>query len=579
MSLRLASSVAIALVAVSWAAMVIPPGANQTAHYATLVAVANGSANIDRERRWTGDTAYLNGHFYAAKAPGLALATVPWYVALRDTGAVQPFPSPSTPFPTAQATFSRANLWEAALWGSILPGAILLFLVRRLVEKLVPGYGTAAAMSVGVAGVMAVMATMFFDHVLSACLSFAAFALLVPDENRKALRFVAAAGLLAGLAISVELPVALVAVALGLWTAFHARRWLPVGVFAAGVAVGLSPLLIFNSWAFGSPFTLAYSNAVAVPGLTGHDVVGQNSSGLFGVGLPRAHGFIELLFSGYGLLVLAPIWGAAMVGLALLWRDGRRDLAVLISALCAAFLLYNAAYKDLFGAMTTGPRFLAPLLPFLAIPLASAWRRAPVTTSILFIASAVVTWTMILANPMGPAEDPGTFFRRLADGGEKRVPLSGTVLDWIWPGHNGISLALVAIVVGLAIALAATSVPWRFSRRDAAFAIAAALAWRVVYVAGTTILKLDKNTLHQTGAIAVALIAVAIGIALSALARARALVAAPAVLLLPLVWARVDGKPSAAGALAGVAIAGMTVITLADRWRVSVHRHRIKVTR
>jgi hypothetical protein len=565
-SARAAGSVALVLLAISWAAMVIPPGANQTAHYATVVALANGSPNIDRERTWTGDTAYLKGHFFAAKAPGLALATVGWYVALHSTGAVRPFPSPTTPFPRAQKAFSPADLWEAALWGSVLPAAILLFLVRRVAGRLVPGYGTAAAVSVGAAGVLAVMATMFFDHALSACLGFAAFACLLPRGPQTPLR-VAAAGLLAGLAISVELPLALVALALAIWVASSARHGRILGAYVGGALVGCAPLLVFNTWAFGSPFRLAYANAVAVPGRTGHDVLGQNSSGLFGVGLPRPHGLVELLFSGYGLLVLAPLWGAAIAGLVYLWRDGRRDVAALVGALCVAFLLYNAAYKDLFGAMTTGPRFLAPLLPFLAIPLAATWRRAPITTGLLFIASAVVTWAMIVGNPMGPAEDPGTFFRRLASGGDSAVPLSRTVLDWLWPGHNSASLALVLLAVVLAIAIAATTVPWRFNGREAAFAIAVLLGWRVVYVAGPTILKLDKNTTRETGAIAVVLIVVAVGAALLSLARAQLLAAIPAVLLLPLVWARVDGKPSAAGLLATGAIAGMAAITIANRRR------------
>jgi hypothetical protein len=411
------------------------------------------------------------------------------------------------------------------------------------------------------------MSTMFFDHALSACLGFASFACLLPRGPQRSLR-VAAAGLLAGLAISVELPLALVAVALGFWVAAsQATRWRRLVVYLAGVAAGSSLLLIFNTWAFGSPFKLAYSNAVAVPGHSGHDVLGQNSSGLFGVGFPRAHGLVELLFSGYGLLVLAPLWGAAIVGLVFLWRDGRRDVAILVGGLCAAFLLYNAGYKDLFGAMTTGPRFLAPLLPFLAIPLAATWKRAPATTGALFVASAIVTWTMIIGNPMGPAEDPGTFFRRVASGGTEATPLSGTVLDWLWPGHNSLWLAVVLIGVALSIAIAATAVPWRFNGREVAFAIAALLAWRVLYIAGPTILKLDKNTLHQTGAVAVVLIALALGAALTALARARLLVATPALLLVPLVWSRVDGKPSAAGGLAAAAIAGMTAITVASRRR------------
>lgn len=564
--LRTKAAGVFALVALAWAMMMIPPGANQTAHFATVVALAHGSPSIDAERTWTGDTAYVHGHFYAAKAPGLALATVPWYLALKHLGLVQPTPSPEVTFPRAQETFSRTDLWEVALWGSMLPALILLALVFREVERLVPGYGIAAGISVGAASVLAVLATMFFDHALSACLGFAAFVFL-SNGRRDRSRNVAVAGLLAGLAITAELPLALVAAALGVYTIARQPRLRHLGAYAAGVAAGVLPLAAFNAWAFGSPFTLAYSHAVAVPGRTGHDVLGQNASGFFGVGLPRPHGLIELLFSGYGLLVIAPVWTAAAVGLVLLWRIGAREECLLVSALAVAFLVYNSGYKDLFGAMSTGPRFLAPIIPFLALPLAATWRRAPLTVAALLVASAIVTWTMIAANPMGRAEDPGTFFQRLIHGGQPHEPLSGTVLHWLWPRGNIPALlaimALAAVAVGLAIALT----PWRITRWDAAFALAALVAWRVLYVAGPTILKVDKNTGRESGAIAVALIVAALAAGLWSFGRERFLVAVPTVMLLPLAWARVDGKPVVAGALALLALTAMAVVTIArGRW-------------
>ena len=77
---------AIALLALGWLSLMQAPGANQNAHFALVRSLADGSPRIDRYRNETGDTAYVDGHYYAAKAPGLALATVPWYLGLRAAG-------------------------------------------------------------------------------------------------------------------------------------------------------------------------------------------------------------------------------------------------------------------------------------------------------------------------------------------------------------------------------------------------------------------------------------------------------------------------------------------------------------
>ena len=538
---------AICLLGLCWAAVMVPPGANQTAHLATVHALARGSANIDRERRWTGDTAYVGRHFFAAKAPGLAIATAPYFLALDEIGLVPPLPSPSVPFPEAQERMSSTALWEVALFGAMLPGLVLLVLVRRVADRMVPGYGSAAAVAVGGASILGIIATMFFDHALSACLAFAAFTVLF---GRPTLRRSVAAGLLAGLAVSVELPLAIAAVVLGAYALASERRLQRLGAYTGGFVAGLAPLVAFDTWAFGSPFTLAYSNAVSVPGITGHDVLGQNSAGFFGIGLPDPQGMMQLLFSSYGLLVLAPIWGLAAVGIALLWRSGWRAEARVVVAIALLFFIYNAGYTQLFGAMTAGPRFLAPTIPFLAVPLAAAWRRLPVTAWSLCIVSAVVTWTIIAANPMGPAEDPGTFFRRLERGANTPVALSSTVFHWLRGGHPLLDLVIVLACVAVTFLLAGWATPIRITPNDAMLALCAVVAWRIVYTAGSTLSKVDNANGGAAGAGAMALVALGLAWGLYGAARSRLRTAIPAVGLLPLLWTQLDGSPRAVAALA-----------------------------
>ena len=62
-------------------------GWNQGAHYALVRALANGTPYVDKTRfevgkggmaeDGTGDLSLIDGHYYAAKSPGLAFAVLP----------------------------------------------------------------------------------------------------------------------------------------------------------------------------------------------------------------------------------------------------------------------------------------------------------------------------------------------------------------------------------------------------------------------------------------------------------------------------------------------------------------------
>jgi hypothetical protein len=78
---------AIVALAVGWALPLHAMGWGQLAHYAQVRALADGHAEIDRWHWETKDKAWVDGHFYSVKAPGLAIATLPAYLALDAAGA------------------------------------------------------------------------------------------------------------------------------------------------------------------------------------------------------------------------------------------------------------------------------------------------------------------------------------------------------------------------------------------------------------------------------------------------------------------------------------------------------------
>ena len=123
----------VALVAFALAATVVvaDSGPNQAAHHALVRSLASGTAEIDPGE--TIDASYVDGKYYAAKAPGLALFTLPWYGGLRAAGLQDGQPATEAGY--------RHRLWALNLWGAVLPMLVLLLLMVIAAERVAPGYG------------------------------------------------------------------------------------------------------------------------------------------------------------------------------------------------------------------------------------------------------------------------------------------------------------------------------------------------------------------------------------------------------------------------------------------------------
>ncbi len=388
---RLRSPLPLALLVGAYAVLVQASGANQASHYALVRALAAGTPIVDRWREETPDTSFTDGHFYSVKAPGLAFGTLPFYGAADAAGLLDLARRAGESVASGEAPdgrgrraalirAQRGETWLLGLWAVVLPAALLLWLVRSLAERVAPGRGTLAAVGLGAGTLVLPYATMLYAHVLAATLALAAFAVLWRERDgppRTAL--VAAAGVLAGLAAIVEYPAALAGAIVGLYALARAdvRRPVRAAAYAGGVLIGGVPLALYNLWAFGSVTHLSYVDAVAVEGRSGHDVLGLNEEGLFGVAAPDPRAALDLLLAPKGLITLTPIVVVALAGVVALHRAGRRAEAWTIGGVAGTTLLYNAGYYLPYGGDVPGPRFLLVALPFLAVGLAAALRRWP----------------------------------------------------------------------------------------------------------------------------------------------------------------------------------------------------------
>jgi hypothetical protein len=444
---RLREIVALALVAVAAATQLPQAGWNAGAHYALVESLADGTPSIDGHLNQSGDIAYVDGHYYAAKSPGLAVFSLPLYLAYDAAGVIPAKQEANSGPPGAEAVAERA-IWQI----NLLVVAVffgLLVLIRATVDRFFPGAGVVTAVMLGLGTMLLPFAAAYFSHVVSAALGFAAFALLSRERQRPSETTLVAAGVLGGLAVFTELPLAVVTLSLGVYASARTPSLRRGALYGAGVLAGLVPLGIYNAWAFGAPWRNGYSQAVEWLGTSGHDIIGANDEGFFGLTHPRLGVAIDLLFSERGLFVLMPITLVALAGLPLLLRRGHRSEALLVGGLAAAMLVYNSAYYLPFGGGTPGPRFLVPLLPFLALPLAAAYSAWPRVT---LAAGAVSAFWMISAIVAGPllAEDlsPASWVGDILHEHE----LANSVLV-----NGRVSLLVLLAPAALAVALAAWS--------------------------------------------------------------------------------------------------------------------------
>ncbi|MDQ3740910.1 MAG: hypothetical protein M3389_08210, partial [Actinomycetota bacterium] len=406
-------------------------GANQASHYALIRALDSGTARIDPWQDETADKSFYEGHYYSVKAPGLAFATLPWYAATDAVGLLGAVREAGEREAREEAVTGRAQVireqrtvtWLLGLWAVVLPALALLLLVRAGAERVAPGYGTAAAVTLGAATLVLPYSTMLYAHVPAAALALGSY-LLARRER------MLPAGLLGGLAALVEYPVALVALVL-----FVATRSLR---YAAGAALGVAPLALYNQWAFGSPFHMSYDDVVGFEGI---------QEGVFGITLPDPAVAWDLLLAPKGLLVMTPVVALGVWGL---WR--LRSWALLAAA--AGVFLYDAAYFSPFGGDVPGPRFLVPILPFLALGLAVAFRERLALAAALAAASAVGMVAATITEPQLVGQDTGRWVDLLGDG-----DLQFTVLGAAGAGHGWLGIAPFLALVAAAVALAARSVP------------------------------------------------------------------------------------------------------------------------
>ena len=403
--------VAILLAGVTYATIIQSFSWNQTSHYDLIRAIDQGRTTIDRYQANTGDKVFYRHHWYSARAPGLALYSLPFYEVLKAVNAEA----------IARASHAQRRddemIYFIGLWGSVLPGMLLLLVAWRVSERFEPGVGAAAAIVLGLGTLVLPLSTLLFSHVLGALLAFGAFALMMRErDGPPSPTLLALAGLAIGYGVTTEYPVLFAGAVLGGYLLSRPGAFAPralatrAGAYVAGGVMGIAPLLLYNHFAFNSWTHLAYAN------------VPRQQKGFFGIGVPSLKVLATLLFDSRGLLTISPVLLMGAIGTAMIYRRGRRAEALCIAAICLCYLGYNSGYYLPFGGGFMGPRFLTTMLPFLAPGLAVAFRRLPGPTLALAAVSITTTAIATITHPLVGYENETVIWGRLLLKGCEALP-------------------------------------------------------------------------------------------------------------------------------------------------------------
>jgi len=476
---------AILLVALANATMIQSFSWNQTSHYDLVRALNDDQTTIDRYQVNTGDKVFYKGHYYSARAPGLALFTLPFYDALNVVGAeswtdahVAPPDHPGDEM-----------IYLLGLWANVLPGLLLLLLVWRVAERYQPGYGVVSAVVLGLGTMVLPLSQLLFSHVFTTFLSFAAFWLMLRErDGPPSPMLLALAGLAMGYAFSSEYPTFFAAVVLGLFLLSRKDSLTPLqvvrrgGAYVVGGLVGIIPLLLYNHYAFRSWTHLAYSD------------VPRQQKGFFGIGAPSLRVLATLLFDSRGLLTISPVLIMGAIGTVMLYRRGRRAEALTIGGICLCFLAYNSGYYLPFGGGFMGPRFLDTMLPFLAFPVALTLKRFPGPTIALAAVSITTTVVATITHPLiGYENEAASWMRYLSKGLFQPTIASAYGLGRGWGGIWPFLLA-----AGAAVVAAVWATPrLRLSTATLSWGLLALVAWGLFAALAPTLFGIDHAGLQS----------------------------------------------------------------------------------
>jgi hypothetical protein len=398
---------------------------NQNSRLDMVVAVVDdGTFQIDRYVKNTVDYARVGNHYYSDKAPGAAFLGIPiyWGVSfildlpwvnkiterLANNQAFQATLNPEgTGILEEKVRFAIAQV-IITMVVSALPTAFLGVLIFRMQKLFTIGTDLRLAVSLlyGLFTPVLAYAGAFYGHQLSALLLFWAFykAFIHQPLQKKDLLLI---GLLLSYSIITEYPAALIAGGIGVYLLYgliSERRYLDLFWLVPLGAIILSIWMVYNQAVFGGPLTLGYGSSELW--------TSQHQTGFMSLSTPTWEAFWGTTFGKFrGLFFYAPITLLFVPGLWMWWRSRVFRKEWFLTVYCVvSMLLFNSASVMWWGGFAIGPRYILPMLPFMAIswifPLLYLQRNIFLRPGVILLGlwSFVSIWSISMAGRSFPPD-------------------------------------------------------------------------------------------------------------------------------------------------------------------------------
>lgn len=328
--------------------------------------VADGTVRIDEYHENTPDKAWHRGHYYSDKAPGTVTLALPAFAAtyrlLRWVGL--------------DADDRRTWLacsWAACAFSQALPAALGGVLMLAWLQHHLPARpALVALLGLWLGGLPLPYSTLLFSHAqVIGLLSIAVWALRVFEQPGAAVclpswRYLLAGSCL-GLALASEYTAGLIIVGLLLHAAV--RHWRRLPILVAGA---VPPLLLIPGYSWltlATPFELPYSHQASFA---------EMGAGLYAIQWPDFENFLRLLLGPTrGLIFWTPF--LAMAGLGWWWMARHRPRWLWLSYALPLLhvVVISGRTWDWQAGYTLSARYLAPILPLLALPCAVGTTQWP----------------------------------------------------------------------------------------------------------------------------------------------------------------------------------------------------------
>lgn len=434
---------------------------NQNSRLNMVVAVVeDGTFQIDKYVANTVDYAKVGDHYYSDKAPGTAFAGIPFYAGLKII-LDRPFMDGLTERLANSAAFQstlredgsgvskqkvRFAIAQVVLTFivSALPSALLGLLMYRLLGKFNPAAShrpsiwqrLAVVLSYGLLTPAFAYAGAFYGHQLSTMLLFSAFYLVFTRQTQLSTGTLIGLGLLLGYSVITEYPTVLMAGILYLYTLYMLFRfgdWRRIAWVTLAGGLVAAGWMVYNTLIFGGPLTLGYSHSELWQD--------QHHTGFMSLTLPHWDAIWGITFGLFrGLFVLSPLMLLTLPGFILWWRSGhhRVEFWVAASSMLTIFL-FNSSSSMWWGGFAIGPRYLLPMLPFMALALIfvfdqasrRGWLSGPVI--VLSVWSLLATWGLTLAEQAFPSDT-----------------IRNPLIEYAWPNwQNGNIARNLGTILGL----------------------------------------------------------------------------------------------------------------------------------